>query len=540
MRVGQYLLSRRFQVESELGRGGCGQVVLVKELATGKYYAIKRMLDAVAADPSCRERFLREAVLGLVKIPGVAQVHDLLQDADTGYLLLLMEYYPGGNLGPKVGHMRWPEAATLIAQVADSLGKIHRRGTLHRDLKPENILLDGRGHPVIADLGIAHFKDGVRLTRVDVFVGSADYCAPEQAAMNAGDFGPPTDLYALTATFFELMTGATPHHTIGVPRDPVVDFLRAIQTVSPQPPSRFCPDIPPLVEALIMKNLAKQPKDRHQSADEYARALRTAAGLGPGSAKPSHSRMRKLLLVLPLIILLPLLLLSGLLIVGARRTPVTPLPSPLPFTAASGEYPTGVRRVLFTEPSGVVPKSEGLPVPLATTLPAMPAPSPTEMPAPDIGGPLETETIVLKPAEVPEARVWGTDVLLRSAPIQDPKNIVAVLSEPQTLKILGIDDHGWCNIVVSPSEGRELSGFIWGALVAPNRPCEGLQPAVCTGDEVCLREGPGPEFPQCGYVLKGEKFLVASQEGDWCHVMLPDGGNSWILGRYLKRLPSTG
>ncbi|MCA9626278.1 MAG: serine/threonine protein kinase, partial [Myxococcales bacterium] len=250
----------------------------VTEVATGGVYALKRMHPALVADSVARERMLREAMLGMRGIDGVVRVIDVL-DGD-GTLSLLMQYVCGGSLARRLmgGALPWRDATRMAVQVAHTLARLHALKVIHRDVKPDNILLDPSGRPLVADLGIAHFKNAIRLTHGGG-PATLEYCPPEQAAGRLHSFGPPTDIYALAATLYDMVCGVPPFDTLPGPKRDTHECIQAILTQDPTPPRRICRELPVAVEAVILKALSKDPGARHQTAKDFAADLQAAAGM---------------------------------------------------------------------------------------------------------------------------------------------------------------------------------------------------------------------------------------------------------------------
>src|SRR5581483_9597129 len=167
-----------------------------------------------------------------------------------------------------------PEATRLAAEVADALDYAHRRGILHRDIKPENILLHD-GHALVADFGIAlaltRAGGATRLTETGLLIGTPQYMSPEQAA-GERQLDARTDVYALGATLYEMLTGEPPHSGA----TPQIIMARAA-TERPRPVREARPTVPTALEAAVMTALETLPADRFSSASDMARALRAAS-----------------------------------------------------------------------------------------------------------------------------------------------------------------------------------------------------------------------------------------------------------------------
>lgn len=263
----------RYRVGAELGRGGMGVVYDAVDAGSGAEVALKVLQPGLLALASVRERFLREARLGLsIAHENVVRVLDLGEADVAGRALhyLVMERVRGRTLRRLLVEMGTvPEALVreIGRQAAAGLAALHEAGVVHRDVKPENVLLTDDRRVRITDLGVA--KVGgveVALTVEGQFVGSLQYAAPEQAA--GGEVGPAADLYALGVVLHELATGAPPF-----PGDDAVALLRAHADVVPARANARNPAVSDFLAEVVATLLEKRPADRFASAAELARVL---------------------------------------------------------------------------------------------------------------------------------------------------------------------------------------------------------------------------------------------------------------------------
>ncbi len=265
-RVGPYEIVRL------LGRGGMGAVFGAKR-GDGGEVALKVIAPELATDLRLLERFEREARAGQrVKHPNLTAVLDVGED--RGLHFIVLELVAGGTLQDLVkraGPVPWARAALLGADIARGLGALHGAGLVHRDLKPANVLLDG-DRARVSDLGLIRDTDrGVApLTRTNEIVGTHEYMAPEQVD-DARKTDARTDLHALGATLYFALTGEAPFQGHG----PMV--LAQVLGARPRPVREHAPDCPPLLEALVLRLLEKDPAKRGSSALEVALEL-TAIG----------------------------------------------------------------------------------------------------------------------------------------------------------------------------------------------------------------------------------------------------------------------
>ena len=206
----QTLADGRYHLHRRLGAGGMGIVVQATDTRLGREVAVKLLADNLAADEVARERFLHEArAAAKLSDPHVVQVHDV--DEESGRPYLVMELVAGSSLGDVLsieGPLPPDEVADVAADALAGIGQAHDAGLLHRDLKPGNLLRRPDGLVKVTDFGVAKAADSPELTNVGMVVGTGPYLAPERVQ------GQPatvrTDLYALGATLYELLTGRHP------------------------------------------------------------------------------------------------------------------------------------------------------------------------------------------------------------------------------------------------------------------------------------------------------------------------------------------
>jgi hypothetical protein len=259
------------QVEAVIGHGGVGVVYRAWHLRLHRPVALKMLLAGAHAQSAERERLLREAeaVAGLSH-PNIVQVYEV-GDVD-GRPYFTMELVEGGSLAQKLAGAPQPagRAAALLVPIAEAVRVAHEGGIVHRDLKPGNILLTPDGTPKVSDFGLARrLESGGGLTLSGEPVGTPSYMAPEQARGQRDAIGPATDVYALGAILYELLTGRPPFRA-GVP----LETLRQVLADEPVPPSRLNPGVPRDLETVCLKCLEKEPQRRYASARALAEDLR--------------------------------------------------------------------------------------------------------------------------------------------------------------------------------------------------------------------------------------------------------------------------
>ncbi len=271
-------------VEGELGHGGMGVVYRAWHLRLHRRVALKMLLAGRHAQPAERERFLREAqaVAGL-RHPNIVQVYEA-GDVD-GQSYFTMELVEGGSLAQQIQGVPQPvrKAAVLVATLADAVHAAHKSGIVHRDLKPGNVLLTADGTPKVTDFGLArHVQDGGELTLSGAPVGTPSYMAPEQAQGRKDAIGPATDVYALGATLYELLTGRPPFRA-----ETATATLQQVLADEPVPPARLNPQVPCDLQTVCLKCLEKDPARRFASAAALADDLRRFERGEPIEAQPT-------------------------------------------------------------------------------------------------------------------------------------------------------------------------------------------------------------------------------------------------------------
>lgn len=288
-----------YELLEEIGRGGMGVVYRARQLSLDRLVAVKTILSGRLADPDAVRRFRAEAgALARLRHPHIVTIHEITES--EGHHLFSMEYVPGGNLAQRLqeappgtagsdGARQKPtDAATLLAKVADAVHHAHERGVLHRDLKPSNILIDAAGEPHVTDFGLAkrlHAQSD--LTYTGQLIGSPQYFAPEQFSPRFGEIGPRTDVFALGAVLYHLLTGRPPRH--GETLEAVLLQLIDAVVVSP----RKCdPTLPRDLDTICLKCLEPDPRHRYATAAAVAEDLRRFLAGQPILARPCSPARR--------------------------------------------------------------------------------------------------------------------------------------------------------------------------------------------------------------------------------------------------------
>jgi serine/threonine protein kinase/tetratricopeptide (TPR) repeat protein len=262
------LLSGRFEILEEIGRGGMGTVYRVLDRKIGEEMALKLLNPEVASDHSIIERFKNELkVTRRITHKNVCRTHDIHEDGST--IFVTMEYVFGEDLKSLVsraGRLSVDRALFVARQIADGLSEAHRLGIVHRDLKPQNIMIDRQGNAKIMDFGIARLLAGPDLTGAGMMIGTPAYMSPEQVDGTGVD--PRTDIYALGVILYELVVGRPPFEG-----DNSLSVALKHKNELPKSPRESNPEIPEELDRLILKCLAKKKEQRFQNAEELMAGL---------------------------------------------------------------------------------------------------------------------------------------------------------------------------------------------------------------------------------------------------------------------------
>lgn len=265
--VGRYVIKR------EIGSGAFGAVYCAYDPQLDRDVALKVPHPGVLEAPSAVERFLREArAAGKLRHGHIVPVFDAGQD-DQGHDYIASAYVPGSTLAELLidGPLPARRAAEIICDLAEALEHAHDLGIVHRDIKPSNLLIDAAGEVLIADFGLAQHRgpSNATITEVGTIMGTPGYMAPEVAAGINGDVPPASDQYSLAVVLFELLCGRRPFQG---PSHVVI--YRKLEEPPPSP-RQFRPDLSPTLDAIVLRALSRNPKDRFPTIGEFALALRS-------------------------------------------------------------------------------------------------------------------------------------------------------------------------------------------------------------------------------------------------------------------------
>jgi hypothetical protein len=259
-----------YEIGELLGRGGMGLVFRAVHKALKRPVALKIVVSGAHAGAQERARFRTEAeAVARLHHPGIVQIYEVGEQAGCPYLAF--EFVSGGSLAQQLDGVPMPprRAAQMLLDLARAVQHAHERGIIHRDLKPGNVLLSEAGVAKITDFGLAKLLDVEQgQTRTGTVLGSPSYMAPEQAAGKLRAIGPVTDVYALGAILYELLTGRPPF--VGTS---LLETLDQVRTHDPAPPQALQPKVPADLATICLKCLEKDPAHRYPSAAALAQDL---------------------------------------------------------------------------------------------------------------------------------------------------------------------------------------------------------------------------------------------------------------------------
>lgn len=276
----------RYEIKTELGRGGMATVYRAYDSSFDREVAIKVLPREFLHNPQFLDRFQREIkTIAQLEHPAIVPVYDVGEH--DGIPFFVMRFMPGGSLSDmiKKGRFTLEDTARIIERLASALSYAHRKGIIHRDLKPDNILFNEDGYPFISDFGIAKFAEAHTNLTGSGIIGTPAYMSPEQATGDILDLR--SDIYGLGVIVYQMLTGKQPYNAdtpMGVAikhvTDPVPDILLAAS------------DLPEAISEVMKTVLAKDREQRYSTAIEFARALNQVAFGNPGNIQESTPTIR--------------------------------------------------------------------------------------------------------------------------------------------------------------------------------------------------------------------------------------------------------
>jgi serine/threonine-protein kinase len=258
-----------YRILSRLGAGGMGVVYKAEDLKLRRTVALKFLPSESTRDHQAKERFVREArAASALDHPNVCTIHDI-DETDDGRLYIAMACYEGETIKQRLERGPLPvDAALQIAtQIADGLARAHSHDIVHRDIKPANVILDAYGEAKILDFGLAKLIDQTGITVAGSTLGTVAYMAPEQARGEPAD--ARSDVWSVGAVLYEMLTGRAPF-----PGENAQTVIYAVLNAEPKPPGALRAEVPPVLEGIIARCLAKDPDERYHDARELLAALR--------------------------------------------------------------------------------------------------------------------------------------------------------------------------------------------------------------------------------------------------------------------------
>ena len=277
----------RYKIRRELGRGMMGVVYEAHDPSLNRPIALKvvRLLFAItdAEKESFERRFLSEArIAARLSHPGLVVVYDIGRDPETGILYIALERLQGKTLAEMTAdgaRLPWREALEIAARAAEALDYAHGQGVVHRDIKPANVMVLATGEPKIMDFGLAKHEAGHELTAAGQLVGTPLFMAPEQVLGHKVD--GRTDLFSLGSVLYTLLTG-----TRAFAADSVHRIMSRVAHQDPRPATEVAPDLPRVLDDVLLRAMAKDPSDRYPTGQAFADDLDDVlAGRGPRHLK---------------------------------------------------------------------------------------------------------------------------------------------------------------------------------------------------------------------------------------------------------------
>ncbi len=527
-----------YEIRDLIGRGGMATVYRGYQTNLNRYVAIKVLADWMSQDTQFVQRFRLEALAaGGLRHPNILTI----LDAGTfeGQHYIVMDYVPAGTLGDLLskGPLAPEQAASLTAQIADALDYVHRRGIVHRDMKPTNILIEEDGRPLLADFGIAQaMASGPRLTQTGSAMGTPEYMSPEQGQGARVD--GRSDIYSLGIILYQMLAGKVPFKA----DTPVATIYQAVSQ-PPVPPRQINPAIPPYLENIILKAIAKRPEDRFQSGSEMAEALRnrrvTPVPSSRGATRPptrpptpaggtAAPARKPLPLILGGLVVLVAVVALSVLLSGLFRNPT---PGPSAGAVAATEQPTATETPPPTMTSSPPTSTPPVIETVVTPLPTLPGEVlvTTNAETQIYAGPGEAHPVLITVPEGQQVPVsgrtqdntwWRITVAGITAWIANDK----VMAPPEALALEVVTD-----VPTPPKPTATPTPSPEPTATPTPTPSQAL---VTVKSNANLREGPGETYAIVGRATAGQQFTATGRTAanDWWQVARA-GGSAWISNK---------
>jgi tetratricopeptide (TPR) repeat protein len=279
----------KYEIIKEIGRGGFAAVYEAVDTTLDRTVALKALAPHLLWDPSFLERFQQEAKLAAnLRHPNIVVIYEFGQL--EGVVYITMEYLSGQNLARLVreeGALAPSRNLKITSQIASALDYAHSKGLVHRDIKPNNIMIEAGDHVTVTDFGIAKAAAATALTTTGKIFGTPEYMSPEQA-MGTRELDARSDNYSLGVVVYQMFTGQVPFSG-----ETPLGVMRCHADTPPPPPSQINPAIPPAVEAILVKALAKEREKRYQRAGDMALALEEALREEAEDTEQAEARARE-------------------------------------------------------------------------------------------------------------------------------------------------------------------------------------------------------------------------------------------------------
>ena len=518
----------QYRIVGELGRGGMAIVYEAYQPSLNRAVAIKVLPQQFTFDKTFVQRFLQEArAAAKLEHPNIVAIHDVgEQDGVFYFVMQKLTGEPLNALLARAGHLSPARAAHIVAQVGAALDYAHRHGIVHRDIKPGNIIIGADDHATLTDFGIAKAAEGTQITQSGVVIGTPEYMSPEQATGRPVE--PASDIYSLGIVLYQMLSGRVPFQADSTPA------LLYKQVYEPPAPLRGrISGLPPAVDEVLGKALAKDTTARFRSAGELADALQRAVeGLPvalPASAAPTVNAPIAQRSGRPLWAAMAGGAV-GVVLVGALALKLLAGGNPAPSTWKPPDLPTGT---VTQGLSALKPTATVTPSPLSTK------------PEPTRGKPQAQARQDIKVYAGPAANTAAAGQVAAGQRLdviaKDPSGqwyrVCCVGAEPVWVEAAIVDVTGATDtvpvIIPMPPTAEP-------ARAPTATPTLGVAELIVTSGTVNVRTGPGTMYPKAGELNNGAKLPITGRDntGDWWQISL-NGQNAWVHANLVSTFGAT-